>query len=246
MKIQTTTNLEQFHYDHRNRLIKPNRVKSMATSIQTHGQLQPIIVDNSCKVLDGQHRIEAIRVINRTAESPIAVSYIKRTIPMHLIAEMNSQQQEWLLSDWIHHYKQCGNENYIMLHQYSEKYKPIKMSALASFLHESNSAGSNTSLIRKGRFIIDVTPEKEFILSKLVMLSKIKPMFSAKCVLVAIMWLRRDPNFDAQRLFYALERNFESILKQSGTGNWARHMLLWYNKGLRSTKLNINDLPRHA
>jgi len=90
-----------------------------------------------------------------------------------------------------------------------------------------------------------MTEEKSYILDKIVSLSKIRPMFSMKSVLIGIMWLQRDPNFDATRLFYALERNFESILQQSGTGNWARHMLYWYNKGLRSAKLNVNDLPRH-
>lgn len=245
MKIQTTTNLEQFQFDVRNRVVNKRHVKELASSIQEHGQLQPIIVNTAMKVVDGQNRLEAIRLINRTAESPIKLKYIKRTIPMHLVAEMNSHQRQWKIQDWIHYYAQCGNENYIKLQQYSEDYKPLKLSALASFLHKNAAASTHTLVIRNGDFVLDMTEEKSYILDKIVSLSKIRPMFSMKSVLIGIMWLQRDPNFDATRLFYALERNFESILQQSGTGNWARHMLYWYNKGLRSAKLNVNDLPRH-
>ena len=124
-------------------------------------------------------------------------------------------------------------------------YKPLKLSSLASFLHVNDSGATHTSVIRKGEFRYEMTDDKQYILEKLVAISKLKPMFSMKCVLVAIMWLQRDPNFNAKRLFHALERNFESILPQAGTGNWARHMLYWYNKGLRGGKLNVNDLPRH-
>ena len=158
---------------------------------------------------------------------------------------MNANQRQWRIQDWIHYYAESGNEDYANLQAYAEAYKPLKLSALASFLHENNAASSHTIVIRNGEFKFELTDEKKYILDKMLALSKIRDMFCQKSVLIGIMWLQRDSNFDAQRLFYALERNFESILQQSGTGNWARHMLYWYNKGLRSAKLNVNDLPRH-
>ena len=245
MKIQTTTNLEQFQFDVRNRNVNKQHIKELAASINEYGQLQPIIVNTAMKVMDGQNRLEAIRLINKTAEVPVKVKYIKRNMPMHHVAQMNSHQRQWNIQDWIHYYAQSGNGHYLKLQEATELYKPLKLSALASFLHVNDSGATHTSVIRKGEFRYEMTDDKLYILEKLVAISRLKPMFSMKCVLVGIMWLKRDPNFDATRLFYALERNFESVLQQSGTSNWARHMLYWYNKGLRGRKLNVNDLPRH-
>ena len=245
MKIQATTNLDQFQFDPRNRQLLQSFVKELASSIKEHGQLQPIIVNKDMMVADGQHRLEALRAINQTADTPVEVKYIKRDIPFHIVPEMNANQRQWRIQDWIHYYAQCGNENYVKLQQYSEEYKPLKLSALAGFLHKNAAASTHTGVIKNGDFVLDMTQEKSYILDKIMSLSKIRPMLSMKSVLIGIMWLQRDPNFNAERLFYALERNFESILQQSGTGNWARHMLYWYNKGLRSAKLNVNDLPRH-
>jgi len=245
MKIQTTTNLEQFQFDGRNRNINRKHVKELADSIIEYGQLQPIIVNTSMKVMEGQHRLEAIKLINKTAATPIKVKYIKKNMPISQVAQMNSHQRQWRIQDWIHYYAQSGNGHYLKLQEATEMYKPLKLSSLASFLHVNDSGATHTSVIRKGEFRYTMTDDKQYILEKLVAISRLKPMFSMKCVLVAIMWLQRDPNFNAQRLFHALERNFESILPQAGTGNWARHMLYWYNKGLRGGKLNVNDLPRH-
>tara|TARA_R110002153_G_scaffold2986_1_gene14125 strand:- start:717 stop:1457 length:741 start_codon:yes stop_codon:yes gene_type:complete len=245
MKIQTTTNLDQFQFDPRNRLVIQSFVKLLVESLKEHGQLMPIIVNKDMVVADGQHRLEALRALNQTADIPVEVKYIKRDIPFHIVPEMNANQRQWRIQDWIHYYAESGNEDYANLQAYAEAYKPLKLSALASFLHENNAASSHTIVIRNGEFKFELTDEKKYILDKMLALSKIRDMFCQKSVLIGIMWLQRDSNFDAQRLFYALERNFESILQQSGTGNWARHMLYWYNKGLRSAKLNVNDLPRH-
>ena len=245
MKIQTTTNLEQFQFDVRNRNVNKQHVKELAASITEFGQLQPIIVNTAMKVMDGQNRLEAIRLINKTAEVPVKLKYIKRNMPMHHVAQMNSHQRQWNMHDWIKYHANSGNENYIKLREAAELYKPLKLSALASFLHRRDSTATHSSTIRNGAFTYSISDDKRYILDKLISLSRLKSIYSQKCVLIAIMWLRRDQNFNAKRLFHALERNFESILPQNGTGNWARHMLYWYNRGLRSGKLNVNDLPGH-
>ena len=72
MKIQTTTNLEQFQFDGRNRNINRKHVKELADSILEYGQLQPIIVNTSMKVMEGQHRL--ISIINsQTTQTLIVV-----------------------------------------------------------------------------------------------------------------------------------------------------------------------------
>ena len=176
MKIQTTTNLEQFQFDGRNRNINRKHVKELADSILEYGQLQPIIVNTSMKVMEGQHRLEAIKLINKTAATPIKVKYIKKNMPISQVAQMNSHQRQWRIQDWIHYYAQSGNEHYLKLQEATELYKPLKLSSLASFLHVNDSGATHTSVIRKGEFRYEMTDDKQYILEKLVAISKLKPM----------------------------------------------------------------------
>ena len=243
MSTLSTTNLDQFKFHKRNRKVNKSQVKKLAASIEKNGQLVPIIVGQNNVVLDGQHRLNAIKLINKTAEKPMRIKYIRKSMSMTHVAEINAHQLQWRIVDWIHYYAEAGNENYLALQYAAEYYKPLKLSALAAFLNPGGHAHS--SYLTSGEYVYEINPAKEYILDKLVALSKINAVFAQKSVLVAIMWLMRQENFDAQRLFHALERNFESVLVQSGTGNWARHMLYWYNKGLRHGRLNVNDLPRH-
>ena len=245
MSIYQTKDLTKFRYHPQNRPVNYSAVKKLAESILRVGLKVPIVVTANGVVLDGQHRLEAIQLLNETSESPHRISFVKKNMKMSDIAEMNAHQLTWRMSDWIHYYAADNNENYLKLQQAAKVYAPLKLTALASFLHISPSTGAHTSVISTGRFVFEQTVEKIYILNSLRKLAKLNTMYANKSVLTAIIWLMRDANFDAKRLFYALEFNFESIMKQSGTGNWAKHFARWYNKGLRSAKISIDDLPSY-
>ena len=246
MSIKHTLNLDQFRFHDRNRRLNESHVKKLASSIQRIGLKNPIIVNTSGIVLDGQHRLEAIKLINKTAEKPVRLPYIKKNMKISDIAEMNGHQVQWRITDWIHYYAKSGNENYILLEEAAEIYSPIHINSLSAFLHDNTHGFAGASkTVTEGRFVYKMTPQKEAILDKLQELAKVDSMWCSKSALIGIMRLMRDPNFSHTRLFHAIELNFESILKQSGSGNWMKHLARWYNKGLRRGKLNINDLPSH-
>ncbi len=246
MSVKHTLNLDQFRFHDRNRRLNDSHIKKLAASIERIGLKNPIIVTNNGVVLDGQHRLEAIKYINKTAQKPLRLPYIKKNMKISDIAEMNGHQIQWRITDWIHYHAAGGNEHYIQLQEAAEVYSPLHINSLSTFLHDNTVGyGAASRTVVEGRFIYQMTPVKEQIIDKMQELAKVDPMWAAKSVLIAVMRLMRDPNFSHTRLFHAIELNFESILKQSGAGNWTRHLARWYNKGLRSDKLNVNDLPRH-
>jgi len=241
MSVKTTTNLDQFTFHERNRRVNRSAVKKLAESIMRVGLKTPITVTTGNVILDGQHRLEAIRLINKTASSPQKISYIKKNMSIEDIAEMNAHQVQWRMNDWIHFYATGGNENYIKLQEAAEQFKPHKLTSICAFL--SPAEGAHTSIITSGSYVFEMTQEKKDILTKLKEYSKLNPAFVSKAVLLAIIDLRRLEGFSIDRLFHAIELNFESIITQSGRGNWSRHFVRFYNKGLRSGKLSTDDLP---
>ena len=241
MSIKHTTNLDQFKFHERNRRVNRSAVKKLAASIKRVGLKVPITVNSRNIILDGQHRVEAIRLLNKTAKTPYKVSYVKKNMSIADIAEMNAHQIQWRMNDWIHFYATGGNENYIKLQEAAEEFKPHKLTSICAFL--SPAEGAHTNVITSGSYIFEMSQEKKDILNKLKEYGKLNPAFVSKAVLLAIIDLRRLEGFSIDRLFHAIELNFESIITQSGRGNWSRHFVRFYNKGLRSGKLSTDDLP---
>ena len=244
MSVNTTTNLEQFTFHTLNRHVNRAHVKKLAKSILKIGQKVPITVTTNNVIIDGQHRYEAIKMLIESGEK-VRISFIRKNMKIGDIAEINAHQLQWRNADWIDYHAATGNENYKQLIAIAEEYKPLKVSALAPFIHDDDEAFLITNHLTSGQLKVKLTEEKRYILEQLVSLNQFNSAFSQKAVLVAIMWLRRDENFNAKRLFDKLNANLHSIRLQSGTGNWARHFTWWYNHGLRKGKLNENDLPRH-
>ena len=241
MHIKQTTNLDMFGFHEQNRTINRGAVLRLAESIKRVGLKVPITVSRNKVILDGQHRYEAIREINKTARKPVQLSYIVRNMSIADIAEMNANQTAWRMSDWIRYYARGGNENYVALEKASKIFKPHKISSICALL--SPNEGAHTKVVTSGRYVYDMTPEKKKILDKLIEYGKMNPAFTSKAVLLAIIELRKLEGFRLNRLFAALDLHFESILTQSGKDNWARHFVRFYNKSLRTGRLNADDLP---
>lgn len=244
LKIHHTNNIEQFHLHEMNRKVNPNHVKDLAASMRKNGIRHPIIVDSSMAIIDGQHRWHAAQLLFDQEGIRIKIPFIVKRMSADLIAEINTLQLKWTITNWIEFHHKKGNENYTKLLEARTQFPGIKMSALAPFLH----AGPSfliTKALREGDFVYELTDEKEYILSQIVEMSQFKPAVKQKAFLIAIMWLQRCPEFRSERLFDKLRANLGSIIQQSGTGNWAKHLIYWYNKGLRNGRLNADDLPSH-
>jgi hypothetical protein len=241
MNINYTTNLDQFSFHEQNRYVNRGAVRRLAESIKRVGLKVPITVSKKNVILDGQHRVEAIRLINKAAKNPVKLSYIQKNMSIADVAEMNAHQLAWRMSDWIHYYATGGNENYIRLREAGEKFRPHKMTSICALLSENE--GAHTKVVTSGKYVYEMTPEKERILKKLIAYGKMNSSFTSKAVLMAVVDMRKLDGFNLDRLFRALDQNFESILNQSGKDNWARHFVRFYNKGLRAGRLNADDLP---
>lgn len=242
-RIHHTYNLDKFEIHEMNRKVSISHINQLAASIQSKGIRTPIIVDHTMRIIDGQHRWHAA-VLLQKANHEVKVPYIIKRMSADMIAEINTLQLKWNVNDWIDFHHKKGNENYTKLREATTYFPGIKLSALAPFLH-GGSAFLITKNIREGEFIYNLTSEKEYILDQIIEISQFQPAVRQKAFLIAVMWMQRVPHFKAERLFDKLRANLGSIIQQTGTGNWAKHLTYWYNKGLRGDRINIDDLPNH-
>ena len=243
MTVKHTTNLDQFTLHRMNRKVNKSHVKKLAASIKSIGLKTPIVVTSGNVIIDGQHRYEAIKLLLKAGED-IKLPYIKKNLKVSDIAEINSNQLRWTNKDWIEYHAKSGNGNYKALLLCQKAYPAVKLSALAPLLHQGTNL--TTQQINRGEFVYMMDDTRKYILEQVTSMVRERPEFGMKSFLLAVTWLMRSPEFMSKRLFTKLSANLHSVRHQSGTGNWAQHLLYWYNKGLAAkNKLRIDDLPRH-
>lgn len=245
MKIQSTSKVDKFSFDETlNRSINKSHVNTLAERILKNGQLVPIQVTSDYVVLDGQHRLEAIRQLRKAGHDIRVIYSVNPDMDMSAVAEMNGYQLKWTLNNWIDYYAKQGNENYIFLLKAREEYPSLTLSGMIPWLSATGNP-VHSSVIRNGDFKIGVSPTSTYVLSNIQTLSIYNSCFTKKSFAVALLLLNRIEGFDNKRMFQKLHANLGSVIPQSGTGNWIHHLAYWYNKGLRIGRLNIDDLPRH-
>ena len=64
-EIYETKNYDKFSYLKSNRPINQMRVNNIKNSIDQIGQVEPIMVDEAFKIIDGQHRFEACMALEK-------------------------------------------------------------------------------------------------------------------------------------------------------------------------------------
>ena len=89
-----------------NRPLNGHHVKSLAKSISEQGLMITVVINNDYEVLDGQHRVEAVKTLGWKE-----IYCVKVNKGSYVIAACNSSAKRWSALDYIklHQEKKEGN-----------------------------------------------------------------------------------------------------------------------------------------
>lgn len=116
--IQKTTNYSQFKYLKGNRALLPYHVNLLANSISERNLLEsnPIIVNSKMEVIDGQHRLEAVKKLS------LPIYYIiVEGANLTDITLLNTVTRRWDSMDFVNSYAEIGVKDYQILKEFSER-----------------------------------------------------------------------------------------------------------------------------
>ncbi len=105
-EIKTTKNYDMFKAMKGNREINEYFVRKMVKNIREYGLINPIVVNENMEVIDGQHRLEALRILN------MPVQYIVNSTVRHdatTVQEINRVQHKWTQLDRVKSLADTGN-----------------------------------------------------------------------------------------------------------------------------------------
>ena len=122
-QLHETRDYSEFSYYKFNRPIDQKKVNRLAKSIsqETNQLISPIVCDPEGRIIDGQHRLEALKRLG------IPVHYVIRRLDGDIIKYLinaNNVVEKWKHIDFARLWAETGNQNYIDLlgvYEYWEK-----------------------------------------------------------------------------------------------------------------------------
>lgn len=145
IKRGRTTNYGIFNFLSVNRKVRPDGIKKLAASFKTKNLMavRPAICiqkDKKLWVIDGQHGIEAAKLLKIPVEYVVCVG-----IDPSDIALLNSKGGgPWATKDFLHYYCENGSKEYLRLAEFVKQYK-FPLTVAVQLLGGSVADGSSTA-----------------------------------------------------------------------------------------------------
>lgn len=118
-EVYKTTDYSKFKVLKGNRNIYSSNLLNIKESISKNNLLEenPIKVNQKYEVIDGQHRLEAAKILK------VPIYYvIINDLNLSDVQTLNTAQRAWILKDFLISYIKLGNNNYVRIREFMEKY----------------------------------------------------------------------------------------------------------------------------
>lgn len=112
----STTDYSLFKKMEGNRTVRSN--SNLEKEIKEMGQLAPIMVNSQYEIIDGQHRLEVLKKLNKPVIFIISDHVAPRTV-----ISINSTQKNWKDEDYLNFHCERGNKDYIRFAQIYKQYR---------------------------------------------------------------------------------------------------------------------------
>jgi hypothetical protein len=142
--MESTIDYSIFKEFNSNREVEQKHVNRLVVAINKRNLLHanPIKVDKDMRVVDGQHRLAAAKVLG------VPIYYEQDSLTREDIAMLNSNQKNWTAMDYINFYTVEKNESFLKLSGLINHYPDMAVSALLTL---SNGEGKRSlELLKEG------------------------------------------------------------------------------------------------
>jgi|WetSurMetagenome_2_1015567.scaffolds.fasta_scaffold303304_1 hypothetical protein len=194
MKILTTLDYDQFQRIEGNRPINNTQVRKLYESIAEDPSIAmatPIIVNDKMEVLDGQHRLAAMKKLN------LPVSYFEvESMGLEQVQRINSSTKSWTPVDYARSFMELGNENYKIYLQYKKKYHFSHQILLEYLSGISQNAKANTTpAFKRGKFKVGDLNVATRLCDQLLDMASVYPRATTRSFALAFKRAATSPKY---------------------------------------------------
>ena len=116
-EVYETNDYNMFSLLKNNREVNKSHVKKLSKSMQKIRLITPIIINEKGQIIDGQHRFHAQKNLNLSIPYVVEEAYGEEEARI-----LNLNTSNWKLHDWVRHYCNLNNNNYLMYKSFKDRY----------------------------------------------------------------------------------------------------------------------------
>ena len=135
-------------------------------------EIRPITVNKNMEVIDGQHRLEACKILNQ----PIFYVIQEDSQDEDMIL-LNNSQKRWSLEDYVHFYSSRGKEAYKSLEEAS---KNTQLTCREVLIFLGLNGGTQFQIMKNGTFDKDLKNEIQNLKEKSFLIDQISRYIDEK------------------------------------------------------------------
>jgi hypothetical protein len=204
--VYQTINYDIFKSVPGNRAVDKSHVSSLMRRIQEYGNLTPqfpVIVNESMQVIDGQHRLAALRNLG------MPVFYeVKEFLNIDSVRLINTGHKNWSWKNFAQSYAELGNNEYSKFLELVADY-PYGFNILMFYIN-GKEVHNRTTTFRDGKLEIDNFLKTSMLLDQYTELTEVADHASRNFAYAAYMFMSR-PNYDHEQLKTRLSKNSRKI-----------------------------------
>lgn len=196
VRVEETTDYDQFVSLKGNRMVGAKHVKQLIRKMEEEGNLTqvfPIVVNEKMEVIDGQHRLAALRDLGW----PVFYE-VKKNLTMETVQALNTGTQNWTWFDYAWSFSQQGNEEYTKFLNIWEFFN-LPYSYLIYYATGAKEAGKKGKSFSKGEFKFVDHTETFRLLKQYKEISEVAE-HNTSGFAQAIHDIMRLPNYDHKRM----------------------------------------------
>lgn len=200
--ISVTSNYDAFKTVKGNRTVRPAHVKKLKIAIQTDPEsikYNPILVNGRMEVIDGQHRLEAIKQLG------LDVYYVKVDgLKLKDVQTMNSVSKNWQPMDYARAFSTLGNVNYEFYIDVKSGDFSLNHDSLLRYLALDNPITGQS--FNEGKLKVDDYPRSLELLGQLFDVGQYYERYKIRSFALAFLRFARSEDYDHKRMLKQMEK----------------------------------------
>lgn len=235
VRVKHTNKHDKFSLHPANRKVIQSKVKIMMKKILANNvlHLNPIIVDNEMRIINGQHRYFAAKELGLT------IYYVQGDVNAEEMLDLNASQKSLVLTDYLDSYVAQGFPEYLKVKEFIGNNRIFLYNAIG--LLSGRNSQPNSELVntfKTGSFKVKDLEHAEHVLQVRDKMREFAPDFyQQKNFTNAIAKVITATGFDETRLDIRLKKNGYGQLHQAVTTElYTKQILDVYNHGMAKNK----------
>lgn len=234
-QLYQTHDYNKFRKLDANRKIDPNHVKRLMEQIERYGNLTqdfPVVVNEDMQIIDGQHRVEALKRLRY----PVFFE-VRHKLDLDTVRVINTTVKSWTWLDYAKSFAQLGHEDYQRFLNLYEEFK-MNFGILMYYLGQPSKARKSSKGFYNGDFEISYEEQKHAfdLLRKYQEVAEAADYHSREFA-YAIKDCMEKPNYDHDRMVKKMRKHADKELyRTKGKQEYLRIIEDIYNRHISEEK----------